>query len=345
MYKGRSHTKTRIDAEITDGRMEGEGMKGINETEEEVFHLVQQFLRPHPVIIWGSGATIPYGLPSMNDLSKKLKPKLGGIDGNADLETELGKVDDSKIDEIKKIIRDEVVKGDRTCLKKSLEDTNYFEAIIKMMEKFYNSHPKKIDIVTTNYDCVLEYALSKSNYNFTDGFTGRSLSKFNPEAFGERKIINLIKVHGSLNWFSDENNDIFYLPCEHDSNKLKYRMVVPARNKYHEASQEPYRTLIKKSDNAIEKASSFLVVGFGFNDEHLTPKIDDKIKASTPIVIITKKATDSCIGKLKNAGKYCLFEESDSQTKVRFKKGKDSDQKTVGLKEDYWKLDKFMEIL
>lgn len=320
-------------------------MNGIKETKEEVFHLVQKFLRLHPVIIWGSGATIPYGLPSMNDLRKKLKPKLGHIDENADLETELGKVDDSKIDEIRKIIRDEVVKGDIACLKKSLKDTNYFEAIIKMMRKFYNPDPQKIDIVTTNYDCVLEYALSKSNYNFTDGFTGRSLSKFNLKAFGERKIINLIKVHGSLNWFSDENNDIFYLPCEHDSNRLKYSMVLPAKNKYHETYQDPYRTLINKSDNAIEKASSFLVVGFGFNDEHLTPKIDNKIKASTPIVIITKKATYSCRGRLNNAGKYCLFEESDSETKVTFKKGKDSDQETVRLKGDYWKLDEFMEIL
>ncbi len=325
--------------------MAGESMSDIDETKDEAFGLVQQFLKHRPVIIWGSGATIPYGLPSMNDLKKKLNPKLGAIDEDTDLESALEKVENSKIDEIKKIIRDEVLKRDRACLNHYLRDTNYFQAIIKMIEKFYNPDPCKIDIVTTNYDCVLEYALSMANYNFTDGFTGRALSKFNANAFGERKVINLMKVHGSLNWFSDEDNDIFYLPSEPDSDKLKYGMVLPARNKYDEAFEEPYRTLIGKSDSAIAQANSFLVVGFGFNDKHLTPKIDSKIKRGSPIVIITKKATDSCKEKLNKAGKYCLFEKNTGATKVTFKKGKESGEQNILLEGSYWELDKFMEVL
>ena len=275
---------------------------------------------------------------------ERLKPQLEVIDENADLETELGKVKDSRFDEIKKIIRDEVSKKDNACLNQQIRDTRYFEPIIKMIRKFYNSHPRKIDIVTTNYDCVLEYALSKSNYNFTDGFTGRAFSRFNPEAFGKNEIVNLFKVHGSLNWFSDTTNSIFYLPSEPDSAKLKYSMVLPASNKYREAYEEPFRTLIKKSDSVIEKATSFLVVGFGFNDSHLTPMIDDKIKAGTPIVIVTKKATDSCKEKLNRAGKYCLFEESAKGTKVTLK-SKTQGEQNLTLEGNYWELGKFMEVL
>ena len=320
-------------------------MNDMDATQDEVCSLVQQFLKLRPVIIWGSGATIPYGLPSMNDLKERLKSQLGAIDENADLETELGKVADSKLDEIKRTIRNEVFKKDKACLNKQIRDTNYFEPIIKMIRKFYDSHPRKIDIVTTNYDCVLEYALSKSNYNFTDGFTGRAFSRFNPEAFGKKAIVNLLKVHGSVNWFSDENNNIFYLPSEPDSAKLKYSMVLPASNKYREAHEEPFRTLITKSDSVIETANSFLVVGFGFNDLHLTPKIDDKIKAGTPIVIITKKATDSCKEKLNQAGNYCLFEEIAKETKVTFKRKKDAGEQNLTLEGNYWELGKFMEVL
>ncbi len=321
-------------------------MSNSDEEKDDVSKLVQNFLSNPPVIIWGSGATIPYGLPSMDELKEELKPVLDSLNEDSDLEMELGKIQDqTKTDEIRKITREKVLKRDMACLKESIQDTNYFEAITKMIKKFYDPHPCKIDIVTTNYDRVLEYALSQSNDNFTDGFTGRSLSRFSPKAFGEQKIINLIKVHGSLNWFFDENNDLFYLPCEHDFNALKYGMVLPARNKCDEAFQEPYRTLIGKSDNAIEKARSFLVVGFGFNDKHLTPKIDNAIKEGVPIVIITKKATDSCTEKLNRAGKYCLFEENASETKVTVKKGNGAGERTVSLEGNYWQLDKFMETL
>lgn len=315
---------------------------------DKIFKLVQNFLQNPPVIIWGSGATIPYGLPSMDNLKECLKSEIGELNKNANLEIELGKIDDeNKVNKIKEIIRNEVLKKNLECLKKSIQTQNYFEAIEKMTKKFYNAHPQKMDIVTTNYDCILEYALSKAGYNFTDGFTGRSLSKFNSKVFRKRKIINLIKVHGSLNWFSDNNDNVSYLPCEYKFDSLKYAMVLPARErKYHEAFiKEPYRTLIGKSDDIIENATSFLVIGFGFNDEHLTPKIDSKIKTGTPIVIITKKATNSCMKKLSNTKKYCLFERNKNGTKITFKEKKDSTKKSIELRKNYWELNKFMEVL
>ena len=313
----------------------------------EVFKLVQKFLKPPPVIIWGSGATIPYGLPSMEDLKESLRFEIEVLDTDANLEIALGKIDNTeKINKVKKIIRNEVFKRQLECLKKAIQDVNYFKAIINMVKKFYDIHPRKVDIVTTNYDCILEYALSNGDYNFTDGFTGKPLSRFHPEAFGEKEIVNLIKVHGSLNWLSDENNNIFCLPHEYEFEQLKYTMVLPARErKYYEAlMKEPYRTLIGKSDDVIEKANSFLVVGFGFNDEHLTPKIDSRVRTGTPIVVITEKATDSCVQKIKNAEQYCLFEKNNSKTKITFKK-KNFCQQVITLEGSYWELSKFMEVL
>ncbi|MBC6416067.1 MAG: SIR2 family protein [Bdellovibrionales bacterium] len=310
---------------------------------------IQKFLKKTPVvIIWGSGATIPYGLPSMSDLKQCLKSELGELKEETNLETELGKIhEQSKIDKLKELIRKEILKKDLKCLNKSIEDDNYLKEIEIMIKIFYKAHPQKIDIITTNYDQVLEYALSKLNYNFTDGFKGRALTKFNPKLFGKKEIINLIKVHGSLNWFFDKNKEVFCLPPENKINNLKCAMVLPAeKNKYHETFQEPYRTLINQSDRVIEKAKSFLVIGFGFNDEHLTPKIDNKIKKDTPIVIITKKATDSCKEKLKNANKYCLLEENkENRTKVTIKTKKNTEEKVFHLQKQYWQIKYFMEVL
>ena len=61
---------------------------------DEAFTVIQNFLKDPPVIIWGSGATIPYGLPSMNDLNKKLKsaiPSLQELEESENLEAALEK--------------------------------------------------------------------------------------------------------------------------------------------------------------------------------------------------------------------------------------------------------------
>ena len=320
-------------------------MNSTDSTKDTIFHLVQEFLRDPPVIIWGSGGTIPYGLPSMNELREKLTDELREVEESTNLETDLGNIEDSdKLDRVKKIIRDEVLKRDILCLTASIQDPNYLEAIVKMANKFYNVHPRKIDIVTTNYDRVLEYAISQAGFNYTDGFTGKALSRFNRDAFGHKKIINLIKVHGSLDW-AVYGNDTFALPCECEIDELEHAMILPSKKKYEDSYKEPYRTLITKSDEAIEAAQSFLVVGFGFNDEHLTPKIKSKIRAGTPIVIITKEATDSCMNKLNSAVKYCLFKESNNGTKAMFKKKSSEPEKIQCLEGSCWKLNNFMEII
>ncbi len=317
--------------------------------QDNIFKLTQKLLKNPPLIIWGSGATIPYGLPSMDDLKKQLEPELGVLNSEHNLEEELGKIDNSeKIIKIKEVIKNIVFKKDLECLKKSVEDVNYFKAIEKMINKFYKPHPHKVDIVTTNYDCILEYALSKSGHNFTDGFTGRSLSEFGLNLFKDKEIINLIKVHGSLNWYIDENDNVFYLPFGYHFKQLKYAMVPPAQgDKYIEAFKEPYRSLISKADQLIQNANSFLVIGFGFNDEHLTPKIEHKIKKGTPIVVVTRKITISCTQKLQSAIKYCIFEECNdqsNQTKVTYKNTEETINNAY-LENKYWQLDKFMEIL
>lgn len=319
-----------------------------NNNKDKVFTLVQKFLKSPPVIIWGSGATIDYGFPSMEDLKKCLKSELSleSLQPNSNLEAELGKIEDEgKINKIRNIIRDQILKKDMECLKKSVQDPNHLNDIVKMIERFYLPHPQLINIVTTNYDCVLEYALSISNFDFSDGFTGRVLSKLKQETFKEKKNINIIKVHGSLHWSFDGVGVCRYLPFEDNFSYLKSAMLLPSKSrKYIESYKEPFRTLITKSDQIIEDAKSFLVIGFGFNDEHLTPKVDIKIKEGTPIVIINKKATDSCRNKLDNAKKYCLLEsDEEEKTQVSFKEN--GTAKKCNINDKYWRLGKFMEIL
>jgi putative cell wall-binding protein len=115
---------------------------------------------------------------------------------------------------------------------------------------------------------------------------------------------------------------------------------MPGKDKYEETHNSPFRELIQKADNLINNARSFLVIGFGFNDKHLTPKIKEKIKDGTNLVLITKNVSDSCKEELK-IGNNCIYiEEECGKTKVTKKiKGNKMESTIDG---NYWQLNHFV---
>ena len=130
-----------------------------------------------------------------------------------------------------------------------------------LIEKFIEVHPQTVNIVTTNYDRVLEYVFSYYDFQYTDGFNGKILSTFNENLFGDKRI-NIIKVHGSLNWF-EVNSEIRFMPSNTDCKIPK--IIVPGKNKYQRIRLTISGTNTK-ADSLIKTACSFLVIGFGFND-------------------------------------------------------------------------------
>lgn len=318
----------------------------MEEQKGNIFKIVQGFLKNPPLVVWGSGATISFGLPSMWNLNEKLKEVIDDFDSdNNNLEVELGKEKyKDKMPEIKQVIWQEVNNADKAVLDKiTSNNTADFDGIKLLIEKFLEAHPQVLNIVTTNYDRVLEYTMSYNGVHFTDGFNGKVLSLFDENLFKPKNIVNLIKVHGSLNWFNVDD-EIRYVNSCFDG--LIPQIIAPGKSKYQEAYNSPYRELIQKADNTIKEASSFLVVGFGFNDEHLTPKIKSQVKKGVPIVLITKQVTESTLEELKDAEKYIFIEEaSNEKTRVTYKTSKSDQVQIEELEGNFWQLNQFIEIL
>jgi len=151
-----------------------------------------------------------------------------------------------------------------------------------------------------------------------------------------------MKVHGSLDWF-DVDHEVRKLSTDFGYDPV---MIPPGKNKYRTTHNSPYRELMQKSDDAIKKASSFLVVGFGFNDEHITPLVSKKTKSGIPIVVVTMKVTSTTEKELEKAKKV-IYVEADadiSKSRIRILENGAivSDDVVDG---DYWKLNTFMDIL
>jgi hypothetical protein len=317
----------------------------MEEIKEKIFTIIQNYLKTPPVIIWGSGATVPFGLPSMWKLNEIIKAKIPEFDQDCDnLEIELGKEKYIELmPQIRNIIWDAISEVDKEVLQKLLvSNSDDFNGIKKLVEKISDAHPKVTNIITTNYDCIIENVLSFHGIPFTDGFLGKELSLFDESLFSSKNIVNIVKVHGSLNWF-DFGGEIRYLQNNIESSVPQ--IICPGKNKYQEAYKSPYRELIQKSDLFINSADSFLVVGFGFNDKHLTPRIKSKIKKGTPIVVITKIISETCLIELESAEKYVLLEdEGDDKTKVTVKE-RNSEKQIIILEGNFWSLNNFIALI
>ncbi len=312
---------------------------------ERIFTIIQNYLKNPPVIIWGSGATVPFGLPSMWALNEIIKQKVPEFDKDCDnLEVELGKEKYIElIPQIRNVIWEAISKVDKEVLQKLLSgSTADFIGIKKLVQKISDAHPKVTNIITTNYDRIIENVLSFHDIAFTDGFLGKDLSVFDENLFSNKNNVNIVKVHGSLNWF-EVGGDIRYL--QNNTENSISQIICPGKNKYQETYKSPYRELIQKSDSFITSASSFLVVGFGFNDEHLTPRIRAKIKKGIPIVIITKSISETCLKEIEGAEKYVLLEEHEGDcTKVTIQE-RNLDKQAFILEGNYWSLNNFVEII
>ncbi len=140
-----------------------------------------------------------------------------------------------------------------------------------------------ISIITTNYDTLLEDAFALEKVNVNDGFTGAAIGFWNPEvAFNEASGINIIKLHGSVDWLKDIEDGLIrnrygvnYLDAS--SNVLIY----PQATKYVETQKDPFATLFAKFrerlNSPFENVS--ICAGYSFGDYHINSEIDTALRS------------------------------------------------------------------
>lgn len=311
---------------------------------DEIYNTIQTYLKEPPLVIWGSGATIGFGLPSMSKLKDEIGNAIPAFDKTCtDLEAELGKDKyEADLSQIRKVIRDVVNAADIKAKEQLLKNADDFDGIKRLTSFCHNPHPKVMNVVSTNYDRILEYVWGYNGLRFTDGFEQQELSVFDENKFLDKDIINLMKVHGSLDWF-DVDHEVRKLSSDFGYDPV---MIPPGKNKYRTTHNSPYRELMQKSDDAIKKAPSFLVVGFGFNDEHITPLVSKKTKAGTPIVVVTMKVTPTTERQLENAKKIIYVEAATDIKKSRIRIIENGDTVSDTIEDgQFWTLNKFMDIL
>ncbi|MDM9652370.1 SIR2 family protein [Pseudomonas wenzhouensis] len=326
----------------------------------------QDYYSKAPVIILGSGASAAHGMSGMwalanylvahTDTSGLSAPELEAwekfchvLNDGVDLESALHQVTASEelTSRIVKATWTLINAEDTDIFQKSLQDNAMFP-LSRLLEHMFRSSLKMINIVTTNYDRLAEYACDQGRIHHYTGFTHGFLRQLAaPTEITSTRRANIWKVHGSLDWFQSPLEDTVALSnTQGVPDNYQPQIVTPGTQKYQKTHLEPFRSIINNADLAINEAGSYLCIGYGFNDEHIQPKLVVKcLRQKTPITIITHSLSDSAKklildGKAQN---YLAIErgETDDQSIVY----SSQDKAPLTVEKNIWSLKGYLSLI
>lgn len=326
----------------------------------------QDFYGKAPVIILGSGASAAYGMSGMSGLAQHLinNTDLSGLtdyeivswrnfcqvlgDG-IDLESALHQVavSDSLTSRIIKTTWALINIEDVNVFQKSLQNNTMF-ALSNLLGHMFKSSLKTINIITTNYDRLAEYACDQGRIHHFTGFTYGFFRQLSiPTEINFNRRVNIWKVHGSVDWFQSPLEDTVALTNINSVPEgYEPQIVTPGTQKYQKTHLEPFRSIINNADEAIKSANSYLCIGYGFNDEHIQPKLMAKcLRNNAPITIITYALSESAKRLIinGNAQNYLAIERgnTDDQSVVYSSLAKEP----VIVDKNIWSLEGYLSLI
>ncbi|HBG69819.1 MAG: hypothetical protein A2W93_00375 [Bacteroidetes bacterium GWF2_43_63] len=231
-----------------------------------------------------------------------------------------------------------VIKKDEVVLREKLESKIAEACKLKLqpqaphkdfLNKIIARKPSdpRVQLFTTNYDLLFETAANESGFVVIDGFSFTQPRKFSGRYFDldivnrektrikqeesfVSKVFHLYKLHGSLNWFKDENENIVQ-----KDNPTKPLIIYPASEKYESSYEQPYFEMMSRFQQALRKENTLLIViGFGFQDKHIQNVIIEAVEQNPSFQLLIVNYNGS--GGIETACMKSFFvDESKKQVK------------------------------
>lgn len=164
----------------------------------------------------------------------------------------------------------------------------FVNALIGKRQAGLDSRRPPIRFFTTNYDTLLEDALSLGCYSYWDGFSGGSVA-FRNHRYGDDEPktgcrAHVIKLHGSIDWHLGIDGKVWRVRDKDTYPDRAGRVLIyPQSTKYIATQKDPFaaqfdifrRTLANGSDNVLA------ICGYSFGDDHINQEIEFALSAPT----------------------------------------------------------------
>ena len=167
--------------------------------------------------------------------------------------------------------------------------------------------PNGMTIVTANYDRLVEVAVEEAGMGADTMFVGRFAGQLSEREsrmsfcksatlhrgkpmLQYRPRVLVCKPHGSLDWYLRGGRPVSYGGELRDAVRL---IITPGKNKFRNGYESPFDHHRSRANEAIDRAARYLVLGYGFNDDHLETHLTPRIKEGKPTLMLTWALSDA----------------------------------------------------
>lgn len=301
-----------------------------------------------PKLILGTGLSVTYKIPGMNALYEQLSKefnkcsnsdivtmwntKKDDIEKNG-LEAGLGLItplEEPLVEMIKKITAKYILEEENRLFDEIYNSDTGFKRLLVYLKDTCSVNSRILDIMTPNYDRIVEIVCDSLKINVITGFEGQNICRFNShilkkpqDTYNTRKKfwVRLFKPHGSLNWLKVNGDTIL----SNDNMRLynnsdDIEIITPGSSKYKAGMINPtYRSMREDFNELLDEDNSYslFIFGYGFNDQHFDNVLYDYFNHNT--LIVSKYIKTSVIDKALKNTKLTLFYEDDNKNYMIYK--------------------------
>jgi hypothetical protein len=286
---------------------------------DQLVRFVQTHFTDGLILVIGSGLSSAEGIPGMPALAAFLSVRAGdlagddadqwlkirtALDAGEGLEAALLKhAPTAKLEEWilnrtcellvpkERAVMAEVISGARTL------------RLTSLLSKVQKPKPG-LPILTPNYDRLIELACEMAGYHVDTTAVGLYAGAFDHERscmgscrgitnVGRNAILDhypraiVLKPHGSLDWYRT-NGTPRRCCLDLEGERL---IITPGLNKYRAGYDAPFDKQRDLANDYVKRAARLLIVGYGFNDDHLQTHLEQRVNDGTPTLILTRTAS------------------------------------------------------
>lgn len=304
-----------------------------------------------PKLIVGTGLSMIYGVPGMKSLADHLEKEIDksskkrliqiwkrhhediNINGLEAGLASLTHKENILVDAIKPITAKYILESEEKLHKEILEQDTGFSRLLSYLRGTVSVGKKVIDIMTPNYDRIIEIICDKLEIGVITGFSGSLYGRFNKnllkqpiEAYNCRNCVwvRLFKPHGSINWINENGNEYLTNDFEILKGNAEYiEIVTPGSSKYKEGlinntfrcMREEFNELLNSEENY-----SLLIYGYGFNDDHFDTALFDSFQKN--VLILSRDVKREIINKALDRKNITIFYHEESKECMIYKSRK-----------------------
>ena len=272
--------------------------------------------------------------------------KMNGLEAGL---ANLTQAESTLVDEIKHITAKYILESEEKLHKTILEKNTGFCKLLTYLSGTVSVGKKVIDIMTPNYDRIIEIVCDKLGMGVITGFYGSLYGKFNKNILKQptevyncknRAWVRLFKPHGSINWINEDGNEYLTNDYEILKDKAEYiEIVTPGSLKYKDGltnntfrcMREEFNELLNPEDNY-----SLLIYGYGFNDDHFDTALFDSFQKN--VLILSRDVRQEIINKALERKNITIFYHEDDKEYMIYK----SKKYTIDL--PVWDINQFADL-